>query len=128
MVELLETTPQDRRQKMIDVGMQEDPDYTNRALEFMMTFEDVLKLPDMELAELTAIAPGRIIAMAIHPLDSQVKERFVRCSKPPQAAEIRSYFESPVGLRESGGAQLKLVQYARQLEKRGKISAKRIPL
>ena len=52
LVELLETTPILRRQKMIDVGMAEDPVYTEKVLKFVMTFEDVIKLPDVELAEL----------------------------------------------------------------------------
>ena len=35
LVELLESTPSSRRQKMIDVGMQEDPDYTKQALQYV---------------------------------------------------------------------------------------------
>ena len=52
LIELLETTPMSRRQKMIDVGMAEDPVYTEKALSYVLTFEDVIQLPDLELAEL----------------------------------------------------------------------------
>src|SRR5436305_9736278 len=65
LVELLESTPPSRRKKMIDVGMAEDPVYTQRAIEYMMTFEDVLKLPDMELAEVIATTPARMIAYSL---------------------------------------------------------------
>ena len=54
LVELLESTPPSRRQKMIDVGMEEDAEYTNRALQYVMNFDDIIKLPDTELAEVCA--------------------------------------------------------------------------
>jgi flagellar motor switch protein FliG len=128
LVELLETTPSSRRQKMIDVGMAEDPDYTQRALSFMMTFEDILKLPDVELAEVLAKAPPRIIGYSIKNADEEAKTRFLRNTTPQIAAEVRSYLEMQIGLREVGGAQLKMVETARQLERKGLVRTKRIPL
>lgn len=128
LVELLETTPSVRRQKMIDVGMAEDPDYTKKALELMMTFHDVIKLPDLELAEVIAQAPsGRTIAYAIKPSTPDVHERFLRNSKPQIAAEVKDLLSVEMGAREIGGAQLKLVEIARKLEKQGLVKTKRIP-
>ena len=127
LVELLETTPASRRQKMIDVGMKEDADYTLRALQYVMTFEDILKLGDMEIAELVVKAPARTIAMAISPLDDIIKKRFLQNSKPPLMTEIRDYLAVKVGVTEVGGAQLKMVQCARELEKAGKLQIKKIP-
>lgn len=127
LVELLESTPKSRRQKMIDVGMVEDPDYTLKALDYLMGFEDILKLPDMELAELLAKAPPKMTGYAIHGMAKEILDRFVKNSKPQIAAEIRDYAEVKVGPTEMGGAQLKLITVARELEKRGFIKTKKIP-
>lgn len=127
LVELLETTPVSRRQKMIDVGMAEDPEYTRRALEMVMTFKDITELPDVELAEVCAKAPPRMIAYSLNLSDDGTKTRFLRCCKPPVAAEVRDLMEVKVGPAEVGGAQLKVVETARDLERRGFVKTKRIP-
>jgi flagellar motor switch protein FliG len=128
LVELLETTPIARRQKMIDVGMEEDAEYTKKALEYVMDFQDILNLPDMELAEVCAKAPPRMLAYAISQSTADIKERFLRCSKPKVGSEIRDYMEVKIGLREIGGAQLKVVESARELERNGFVRTKKIPL
>jgi flagellar motor switch protein FliG len=128
LIELLETTPIARRQKMIDVGMAEDADYTEKALKLLLTFEDVMNLPDMELAELIAVAPPRMTGYAISKASPEVKQRFLRNAIPKVGGEVREYMEMNVGLREIGGAQLKLIETTRQLEKKGAIRTKQIPL
>ena len=128
IVELLESTPLSRRQKMIDVGMLEDPDYTQRAMQYVLNFDDVLKLPVEELTEVVAKAPARMIAFAIAKLSDEIKTRILSCCKPPIAAEVKDYMSPTIGLREVGGAQLKMIETARSLEKIGLIKTKRIPL
>ena len=44
------------------------------------------------------------------------------------AAQIREFMEMEVGLREIGGAQLKMIEVTRQLEKRGLVNVKKIPI
>jgi flagellar motor switch protein FliG len=128
LVQLLETTPMSRRERMIEVGMLEDPAYTELALKFVLKFEDLAQLPDLELAELTAKAPARTTAYALGGCDPAVVERFLRNSKAPVAAEIKDYMQTQIGPREIGGARLKLVEFARQLEQKGLIKSKRIPV
>lgn len=128
LIELWESTPISRRQKMIDAGMREDPVYTNEALKYLMTFEDILNLPDLELAELMAAAQPRVIGVAIFPFAEEVKQRFLRSAKPPVASEVRECFEMKVSKAEIGGAQLKMITVARDLEKKGYVRTKRIPV
>ncbi len=127
LVELLESTPMSRRQKMIDVGMAEDADYTRRAMEYILTFEDVLKLPEGELAEVCNAAQGRTLAMAIAQQPKEVQDRFVRCCKPAKGVEVKDFLGSKIELREIGGAQLKLVEVTRSEERKGHVKTKRIP-
>lgn len=127
LVELLETTPAVRRKKMIDVGMAEDPEYTQKALQYVMTFEDILKLPDLELAEVLAKAPPRMTAYALNQADEETRLRFLKNAQPQVSAQIRDYLQMKIGLREVGGAQLKVIETARQLERAGLVKCKRIP-
>lgn len=128
LVELLESTPGARRQKMIDVGMEEDPEYTKKALEYVITFEDILKLPDLELAEVLSETPARFSAFAIHAAAEDIKKRFMEKSSPRVSAEIKEFLETPnVTPVQIGGGQLKMIEVMRKLEKRGLVKTKRVP-
>jgi len=127
LVELLETTPQVRRQKMIDVGMQEDPDYTIRAMEFMLNFNDLMNLPDAELVEVLAVAPARTTGYAFSQAPDTIKNRLLLIAPPRLRADLKDYLGVTVGPREIGGAQLKLVEITRQLERKGLVKTKKIP-
>jgi len=128
LVELLETTPISRRQKMIDVGMEEDPVYTKKALEYVMTFEDVIKLPDMELADLLSETPAKFTAYAIHAQSEEVKKRFLEKATPRVSIEMKEFMkESNLTAVQSGAGQMKMIEYMRKLEKRGLIKTKKIP-
>lgn len=128
LVELLESTPASRRQRMIDVGMEEDPAYTQKAMEFMLNFEDIKNLPDMELAEVLATAQPRTVAYAIKPFEDALKTRFLKNCKPQLAAQIKDFLVMDIAPRDIGGAQLKMIEVARQCEKAGFLKTKRIPL
>jgi flagellar motor switch protein FliG len=128
LVELLESTPASRRQKMIDVGMAEDPDYTRLAMQYMLTFEDAINLPDLELAEVLSQVPGRFLAFAIYSAPEEVKNRFILKALPKVAGEIKEFLDTPnVSLSQIAGAQMKVIEILRKLEKRGAIKTKRIP-
>jgi flagellar motor switch protein FliG len=127
LVELLETTPKVRRDKMVEVGMEEDPEYTERALGYLMNFQDVLDMDDNELAETLSRAPARMIAYSVCRADKAVKDRFLKCTKQKMMADVKDLIDSEVGPREIGAAQLKLVACAREAEKAGLVQTKRIP-
>ncbi len=130
LVELWESTPVSRRQRMIEVGMDEDAEYAQLILSYMITFEDVLLLPDLELAELISTAPARIVALSICRAADDVKQRFKKNTMSRNMAELRDSLEElgeETPLRDIGGAQLKMIEFTRKLEKMGKIKTKRIP-
>jgi flagellar motor switch protein FliG len=128
LVELLESTPASRRQKMIDVGMEEDADYTTKAMQYILDFQDIIDLPEMELAEVCAKAPPRMIAYAISQLSQDVQDRFLKVCKPKVLGEVRDLMVVQVGLREIGGAQIRVIESARELERAGYVRTKRIPV
>lgn len=129
IVELWESTPPKRRQKMIEVGQQDDPEYAEQILRHMLSWEDILALSDLELAEVIANAPGNITAMAIAPLDEETRIRFLKNAIPQKMAEIRERLEEgKISAWETDGARLKMVERTRELERNGVLRVKVIPV
>jgi hypothetical protein len=129
LVELWESTPLVRRQKMIDMGMDEDPEYTKKALSFVLTFDDIIKLPDLELAEVLAGTPPASVGYAIHVAPPEIRNRFLSKVLLPighQIKEILAQSTPNPSMIEAG--QIKLVMVARNLERTNVIGTKRIPV
>lgn len=127
LVELLESTPMSKRERMIDVGMEEDPEYTQKALSYCITFEDVVNVSDMELAEITSACPPRMTGLAIAGLSEEIKARVLKNTMPKFVQDIKDAMEEKAHMREVGGAKLKLITVARELERKGHIKLKQIP-
>ena len=127
LIELWESTPRVRREKMIEKGMDEDAAFTREALKYLLTFEDIVGFSDEELTELLKVTPERLVGIAIRSLSPAQQERFIKNAKSTARLEIRDTTDIAFSLKEVGGAQLKLVAYARELEKKGRIRTKAIP-
>ncbi len=127
LVELLETTPLSRRKKMIDIGMLEDPEYTELALKYVFDFQDIVSLPDVQLAEVVAKTPARTIAYALQGQPEEIKKKILNNTPPQIGAEVRDYVNTAIGPREVGGAQMKIISIARELERKGLVRIKIIP-
>lgn len=127
LVELLETTPTTRRERMISVGMVEDPDFTTQALKLMMTWDDVLALTDDQLAEVISKTPSLSVGYAVHNLDEEIKKRFVKCTPQKQAAEVRDIFAVEATKIAIAGGRAKMVESMRACEREGYVKIKRIP-
>jgi flagellar motor switch protein FliG len=128
IVELIESTPPSRRQKMIDVGMKEDPEYTKRILRFVFAFEDILQMPDSELIEVLGVVPAQWMAYSIHDQTQEVQARFLSLSVPQRLIEIKEVLEnSKVTPFQVSAGKVKMVEAARSLEKKGHIKTKAIP-
>jgi flagellar motor switch protein FliG len=128
LVELLEVTPGARKQKMIDVGMAEDPDFTQKALQYCIDWDDIIKLNDLELAQVIYETPARMTAYAIFCSPEDLKTRFLNKANPRSAAEIKETLEQPgITPTQIAGAQLKMIDVTRKCEKRGAVKVKRVP-
>jgi flagellar motor switch protein FliG len=129
LIELLEAAPASKRQKMIDVGMEEDAEYTKKALRFVLDFKDVLSLSDVELAEVISESPARFTGLAIYAAGREIQQRFLSLAQARQAPEIKEVLSMEnVSKGEIGGGQMKLIETTRKLERRGLIKKKKIPL
>lgn len=127
LVELWETLPATRRQKLVEVSRSEDPTFVDQALSLLISFDDITKLPDLELAEVIGEAPARSTGYAINGLPKEIQNRFLLNSHTSKRAEIRDCVElSGVSPIDRGGGQVKLIEVTRKLEREGKIRFKKI--
>jgi len=126
LVELLEITPKDKREKMIEMGRAEDPEYTAKALAMTMNFQDILSMQDAEFAEVLSLIPPKIIAAAFAPLGKVIHDRVLKLAPRNRISDIRDIIEAEYRPTEVGGAQFKVIEMTRDLERRGKIQLKRI--
>jgi flagellar motor switch protein FliG len=128
-VELLESLPTERRQKLIDAGKVEDPEITEKALEYCITTNDILALGDSELMEILESAPPILSGQAFYSLDDTQKRKILMLCKSKTGSQIRDVFDGPeISTPLIGGARLKLIAVARSLEKKTIIKLKQIPV
>lgn len=131
-VELLETTPPKKRQEFLDAAKKENAAFAENIEKFIITFEKITKLPEMELAEVFGATglKAEFMANAILSVqDSSVKDLLVKFVPRKMAAEVMLLmkdFPSPKP-PEVGAARLAMIQTARKLEKEGKLKTLLIP-
>jgi flagellar motor switch protein FliG len=131
-VELIESTPTAKRQTFIDSAKAENPQFAEAAEKYMLTFERIVNLPEMEITEVFA-APelkADMIAVAICSVeDAGVKEKLTK--HIPRTIAPRVHIEMKENPKpkayDIGGARLKIIMAARDLEKRGKLKSMQIP-
>lgn len=131
-VELLETTPLKKRQTFIDAAKTENPFFVETAEKYMITFERITKLPEMELAEVFGAEglKSENIATAILSIeDAVLRELIIKAVPRKQVTEIQLYMkEFPVPKpADIGSSRLALILKARELEKLGKLKSIQIP-
>ena len=131
-VELMETTPPKKRQEFLTAAKAENPLFAENVEKYLITFEKITKLPEMELAEVFGAEglKAEVIANAILSVqDPGLKESLLRFVPKKLAASVSltmKDFPEPKP-PEVGAARLTMIQAARELEKAGKLKTLLIP-
>lgn len=123
LVELLEMLPKAKREKIIEFGMQDDPELIKQALPLMIRFEDLLGLSDPQLADVLFAAEPRFIGLSMQALSENERARFLKNSDRRKLSEIKDVLElASVPKREISTACYQLVAVARKLEREGVLN------
>lgn len=131
-VVLMETTAPAKRKTLMDAGRAENALFVETAEKYIITFEKITKLPDMELTELLG-APGlsvEAISTALMSVaDLGHRERLVglvpRKILPAVANDMKINTEpKPQAI---GNARFQFIQKARELEEAGLLKSFQIP-
>jgi len=75
-----------------------------------------------------ARAPARIAAYAIQGLEQAERDRFLKCTPPKLISEVKDFLEVKALPSEISGARTKVITIARELERKGLVKTKAIPV
>lgn len=131
-VELMEGMSSAKRKALMDAAKAENRVFVETAEQFIITFDRITKLPDMELTEVLGAAELKpeVIAVAIASvMDAGVREKLLkfipRKLMPAITQELKENPEpKPYDI---GASRLKLICAARELEKKGMLKSVLIP-
>lgn len=130
LVNALETTPEDKRQKIIQAIAGEDPEMASHVRASLFRFEEFIGVDNAILAEILGQLEKepRIVALALFHLENQaLVDKFV---KSMSVSVLRVYREetsllTEVKLRERISAQFRMIAKAREIEATGLFRLKR---
>jgi flagellar motor switch protein FliG len=122
---LWESSSAVKRQKMIEVGMKEDPEYTKMALSNMLNFEDIIKVSDSILMEILEKAPAYSIANSLRSYPQQ-KDRFLKLAPARFRLDLKFFFDIKVSPAEETNAHMFFIKTARSIEKKHGLKIKRM--
>lgn len=105
----------------------DDIDFSNTALKYVITWDDIAKLEDRHLHELLNDIEPKEIAKAIQHLASEKNLPIIDRLPEDKGRRIHAALTENYSLEERKEAYLKLIQHARQLEKSRKSPLQRIP-
>ncbi len=127
LVELLETTPLKRREELLDRGAKENAAIVDLVQELIITFRDIIELPQMELTEVLASMKGKSVAYCALSVDEEKRKKILGAIMTSAQLEVNSYLDFEPTPSEIGQAKLAAIKAARELEASGKLNLKRIP-
>ena len=120
LVQSLEITSPEKREKIMATLDAEDPVFMDRVRKSMLSFNELKALSEGVIMEIFFLM-GKMeyLALALYKWDDkELVEKFLKCIPPKQMAEYKEAVEGlgqvTKGRRE--GAQFKLVEVARQLQ------------
>ncbi len=131
-VELMETMPTAKRQSMMSAAKAENPLFVETAEKYVITFDRICRLPDMELTELlssTELKPEEIATAVLSLEDEGLKANILKQLPRNRSLLVNNELKDapPPKPFDIGAARLKFIQQTRELEKAGKLESLQIP-
>ncbi len=128
LVNSLETTPADRRQKILDALKAEDKELAQNAEKSLFYFEDFLTASDNMIAEICQAMKSemRVMAIALSGRGEAMIKKFVDNMQHAEKYEFDQQTEALKAVlgREQMSAQFRIIAKAREIEDRDSITLK----
>jgi flagellar motor switch protein FliG len=130
LVNSLETTPPERRTKILDSLRIDDAAFTDEVEAALFAFEEFKDVPDLMVAELVFQLKNEITALALalyHCKDEELVDKFTRNMAASIAVAYRDAVEilSQVTVGQQVGGRFRVIQKARELQHQGIIFLKK---
>jgi len=130
LVNSLETTPEEKRKKILDAMRKEDPDFVAEVENCLFSFQEFAAIDDLTICEIiSSLNPidMRSLALALHKADEKLLGKFTKNMLP---AKMRGFKEETELLKEvkkseQDGSRFRIIGKARELEAQNVIKLKR---
>ncbi len=92
--------------------------------ELMFTFEDFLRVPDVQLRELSATVDKKVLSIALKGTTMELRDHFFRTMSGRAVEMLKEDIDSlgPIKSTDVNKAQADMISLARSLEKQGKLT------
>jgi len=131
-VELMESMPTAKRQALMQAASRENAFFVETASKYILTFERITRLPELELTEVLGASDlkPQTIAVAINSVtDASTREKLIKHiprNQMPAILQEISETQDPKPF-DIGSARLQMIKKTRELEKEGKLESVQIP-
>lgn len=130
LVNSLETTPPERRLKILEAMRKEDPDFVAEAESCIFTFEDFEKINDLIVCEIVGALNKemRTFALALFKCEADpIHAKFTKNMNPREMFEFRDWTENlkDVKTYERTAARYRIIEKAREMEQRRVFTLKK---
>lgn len=130
LVNSLECTPPQKREKILEALRKEDPDFIHEVEKSIFSFEEFEKINDLIICEIVGAMKGqmRSLAMALFKCPNEtLVQKFLKNMKPAEVYEYREALETFKEIRgyEQVAGRFKIIEKARELERQKKFTLKR---
>ncbi len=92
--------------------------------ELMFTFEDFLRVPDVQLRELSAAVDKKVLSIALKGVTAELRDHFFRTMSSRAVEMLKEDIDSlgPMKSKDVNKAQADMISLARSLEEQGKLT------
>ena len=124
-VSMLEQASESVRNNILAQVEKGDPEFFEQVRKKMIHFEDLAYLDELVLTEVLSAIPPKVLAFSLYGLSDEIKERFLkqlgfRESKMVEEEADKIDRNKAASIRK--GAQKKVLQIVRELERKGKLA------
>jgi flagellar motor switch protein FliG len=130
LINSLELTPPERREKILNAMKREDPKFVVEVEKCIFNFSEFVDIPDMVITDVVFGMKDdmRSVAVALYKCkDEALLNKFVKNMLPAQAAIFREELKmlDQITVAQQNGARFKMIEKARELQDGGTIMIKK---
>ncbi|MBN1115068.1 MAG: hypothetical protein JXA66_06975 [Oligoflexia bacterium] len=119
LAELIETTMPVRQKQIVQFGLKEDRFYMESALQYVIEWEDILKMDKLELSDLMhrAKTKANVIATAISDISPEKQKEFLVCCEREVMGRVKDALEYKGNITQNTilTARISLISLYREL-------------
>ncbi len=121
---LMNSVDAETSREILEIIEGQDAKLATSIRELMFTFEDFLRVDDVQLRELSAAVDKKIMAVALKGASPDVRDHFFRTMSARAVEMMKEDIDSlgPVKSKDVGKAQSDMISTARRLEEEGKLT------